>query len=47
MRGRIKGKNAAPRSVNSAILFVYRTGYAYGKEPEGFQKAFLSRFSIG
>ena len=30
----------APRSVNCAILSVYRTGYAYGKEPEGFQKVF-------
>ena len=26
--------------VNSAILFIYRTRYAYGKEPEGFQKVF-------
>ena len=25
--------------VNSAILFVYRTRYAYGKKPEGSQKA--------
>ena len=31
--------------MNSAILFVYRTGYAYGKEPEGSQKVFLSPFS--
>ena len=35
----------APRGVNSAILFVYRTGYACGKELEGFQKVFLSPFS--
>ena len=33
------------RGVNSAILFVYRTGYAYGKEPKGFQNIFLSHFS--
>ena len=26
--------------MNCAILSVYRTGYAYGKEPEGFQKFF-------
>ena len=37
----------APQGVNSAILFVYKTGYAYGKEPEGFQKVFLSPFSAG
>ena len=37
----------ALQSVNSAILFVYRTGYTYGKEPEGFQKGFLSPFSAG
>ena len=36
----------APQDVNSAILFVYRTGYMYGKEPGGFQKVFLSPFSI-
>ena len=30
----------APGGVNSAILFVYRTGYMYGKELEGFQKVF-------
>ena len=29
------------------ILSVYRTGYAYGKEPEGFQKVFRSPFSVG
>ena len=32
-------------SMNSAIFFVYRTGYAYGKEPEGFQKVFLGPFN--
>ena len=37
----------APRGVNNAILFVYRTGYVYGKEPEGFQKVFLSPFNAG
>ena len=37
----------ALRGVNSAILFIYRTGYAYVKEPEGFQKGFLSPFSAG
>ena len=37
----------APQGVNSAILFVYRTGYVYGKEPEGSQKVFLSPFSNG
>ena len=37
----------APRGVNCAILFAYRTGYAYGKEPEGSQKVFLSPFSAG
>ena len=37
----------APRGVNCAILSVYRTGYTYAKEPEGFQKAFLSPFSAG
>ena len=37
----------APQGVNSAILFVYRTGYAYGKELESFQKVFLSPFSTG
>ena len=26
----------APRGVKSAILFIYRTRYAYGKEPEEF-----------
>ena len=30
----------APQGVNSAILFVYRTEYAYGKELEDFQKVF-------
>ena len=30
-----------------AILSVYRIGYAYAKEPEGFQKVFLSPFSAG
>ena len=35
----------APRGVNSTILFVYRTGYAYGKEPEGLQRIFLGPFS--
>ena len=33
------------QGVNSAVLFVYRTGYAYGKELEGSQKGFLSPFS--
>ena len=37
----------APQGVNRAILFVYRTGYAYSKEPEGFQKIFLGPFSAG
>ena len=37
----------ARRGVNSAILFVYRTRYVCGKEPEGFQKVFLSPFSAG
>ena len=37
----------APRGVNSAILSVYRTGYAYGKEPKGLQKIFLGPFSAG
>ena len=37
----------APRGVNSAILFAYRTGYVYSKEPEGLQKVFLSPFSAG
>ena len=37
----------APLAVNSAILFIYRTGYAYGKEPEGFQKILLGPFSTG
>ena len=37
----------APRVVNCTILSVFRTGYAYGKEPEGFQKIFLSPFSTG
>ena len=32
--------NIAPQGTNSAILFVYRIRYAYGKEPEGFQKVF-------
>ena len=36
-----------PRDVNSGILFIYRTGYTYGKEPEAFQKVFLSPFSTG
>ena len=47
MCGRIKGKNGAilfmyiaPRGVNSAVLFVHRTGYTYGKEPESFQRFF-------
>ena len=35
----------ALRGVNSATLFVYRTGYVYGKEPEGFQR-FFSALSI-
>ena len=35
----------ALQGVNSAILFVYKTGYTYVKEPEGFQKVFLSPFS--
>ena len=30
----------APRGVNSAILPVHGTGYAYDKEPEGFHKVF-------
>ena len=33
--------------MNSAILFVYRTEYAYGKEPEGSQKVLFSPFSAG
>ena len=37
----------APQGVNSAILFVYKTRYACGKEPEGFQKIFLGPFSTG
>ena len=37
----------APQGVNSAILFVYRTEYAYGKELESFQKNFLGPFSTG
>ena len=37
----------APQGVNCAILSVYRTGYAYCKEPGGFQKVFLSPFSDG
>ena len=37
----------ALRGVNCTILSVYRTGYAYGKEPEGFQKVFLSPFRAG
>ena len=37
----------APQGVNSAIFFIYRIGYTYGKEPEGFQKVFLSPFSAG
>ena len=37
----------APRGVNCAILSIYRTGYAYGKEPEGFQKVCLNPFSTG
>ena len=32
----------APQGVNDAILYVYKIGYAYGKEPECFQKVFLS-----
>ena len=39
---KMKWVHIAPRCVNSAILFVYGTGYTYGKEPEGFQKVFLS-----
>ena len=27
----------APQGLNSAILFVYRTGYSYDKVPEGFK----------
>ena len=30
----------APQGVNSAILFIYRTGCVYGNEPGGFQKVF-------
>ena len=30
----------ATQGVNSAILCVHRTGYAYGKEPESYQKVF-------
>ena len=26
----------APPGVTSALLFIYRTGYTYGKELEGF-----------
>ena len=37
----------ALRGVNCAILSVYRTGYAHGKEPEGFPKVFLSLFNAG
>ena len=37
----------ALRGVNSAILSVYITGYAYGNEPEGFQKVFLGPFGAG
>ena len=37
----------APRGVNCAILSIYITGYAYGKEPEGFQKVFLGLFRAG
>ena len=37
--------HTAPQGVNSAILFIYRTIYAYGKEPKGFKKIFLSPFS--
>ena len=37
----------ALRGVNSVILFVNRTGYAYGKESEGFQKVILSPFTAG
>ena len=32
----------APRGVNCAILSVYKTGYVYSKEPEGFQKVIYS-----
>ena len=35
----------APRDVHSSILFIYRTGYTYGKEPKVFQKVFLCPFS--
>ena len=37
----------ALQGVNSAILFVDRTGYVYNKEPKGFLKVFLSPFSAG
>ena len=45
--GGSKARHIAPRGVNSTILFVYRTGYAYGKKPKGFQKVFLGPFSTG
>ena len=37
----------ALQGVNSAILFVDKTGYVYNKEPKGFLKVFLSPFSTG
>ena len=39
--------HVAPRGVNSAILSVNITRYAYGNEPEGFQKVDLSPFGAG
>ena len=47
MRKRCGIVHIALRGVNSAVLFVDRIGYAYGKEPECFQKIFLSPFSAG
>ena len=37
----------ALRSMSNAILFIYRAGYAYSKEPKGFQKVSLGPFSTG
>ena len=39
--------HVAPRGVNSAILSINITRYAYGNEPEGFQKVDLSPFGAG
>ena len=43
----IRFVHIAERGVDSAILFISRTGYAYGKETEGYQKVFLNPFSTG